>query len=200
MHVHTHTHTHTHTVVYSLYTVYIISNLVKSAPLILWLSLISFCFLVSVCLFRPLKASCVSICSACVLPAGIGVPILLAYVYGVVPISLCRSGGCGVTTTNTGGVRFEFDEEAEANAQGNFSGGFTSSLVGADLFLMDVRKNNDDNVHLLYAYQCPELSHDWYYPKYDILYACMRWEEKVTAENGDTYLLALWHQKCKTNW
>ena len=29
----------------------------------------------------------------------IGVPILLAYVYGVVPISLCRSGGCGVHTT-----------------------------------------------------------------------------------------------------
>ncbi|XP_022251100.1 E3 ubiquitin-protein ligase RNF19A-like [Limulus polyphemus] len=42
--------------------------------------------------------------------AGIGVPILLAYVYGVVPISLCRSGGCGVTTSASG-VRFEFDEE-----------------------------------------------------------------------------------------
>lgn len=77
-----------------------------------------------------------SICSACVLPTGIGVPILLAYVYGVVPISLCRSGGCGVTTTNTGGVRFEFDEEAEANAQGNFSGGFASSLVEANVFFL----------------------------------------------------------------
>ena len=33
--------------------------------------------------------------------------------YGVVPISLCRSGGCGVTATNKGGVRFEFDEENE---------------------------------------------------------------------------------------
>jgi len=41
---------------------------------------------------------------------GIGVPLLLAYVYGVVPISLCRSGGCGVTTTDTGGVRIDFDE------------------------------------------------------------------------------------------
>lgn len=41
---------------------------------------------------------------------GIGVPILLAYVYGVVPISLCRSGGCGVTTSASG-VRIEFDEE-----------------------------------------------------------------------------------------
>lgn len=47
------------------------------------------------------------------LAVGIGVPILLAYVYGVVPISLCRSGGCGVTATNKGGVRFEFDEENE---------------------------------------------------------------------------------------
>ncbi|KAK7930674.1 hypothetical protein WMY93_007069 [Mugilogobius chulae] len=29
---------------------------------------------------------------------GIGVPIMLAYVYGVVPISLCRSGGCDMTS------------------------------------------------------------------------------------------------------
>ena len=41
--------------------------------------------------------------------SGIGVPILLGYVYGVVPISLCRSGGCGITTDG-GGVRFEFEE------------------------------------------------------------------------------------------
>lgn len=40
----------------------------------------------------------------------IGVPILLAYVYGVVPISLCRSGGCGVHTT-TSGVKIDVDEE-----------------------------------------------------------------------------------------
>ena len=42
-------------------------------------------------------------------------PILLAYVYGVVPIALCRSG-CGVSTTHTGGVRFEFDEDQEGHA------------------------------------------------------------------------------------
>ena len=36
-------------------------------------------------------------------------PILLAYVYGVVPISLCRSGGCGVHTT-TSGVKIDVDE------------------------------------------------------------------------------------------
>ena len=46
------------------------------------------------------------------LAVGIGVPILLFYVYGVVPVSLCRSGGCGVTT-NGSGVRFEFDDENE---------------------------------------------------------------------------------------
>ncbi len=49
------------------------------------------------------------------LAVGIGVPILLAYVYGVVPISLCRSGGCGVTKNNNGGVRFAFDEENNAD-------------------------------------------------------------------------------------
>ena len=46
------------------------------------------------------------------LAVGIGVPILLFYVYGVVPVSLCRSGGCGVST-NGSGVRFEFDDENE---------------------------------------------------------------------------------------
>ncbi|XP_078664932.1 E3 ubiquitin-protein ligase RNF19A-like isoform X2 [Branchiostoma floridae x Branchiostoma belcheri] len=50
------------------------------------------------------------------LTVGIGVPIMLAYVYGVVPISLCRSGGCGVRTTQKGGVRFEFDDDNEAAA------------------------------------------------------------------------------------
>ncbi|KOC63990.1 E3 ubiquitin-protein ligase RNF19A [Habropoda laboriosa] len=46
------------------------------------------------------------------LAVSIGVPILLFYVYGVVPISLCRSGGCGVSTNGTG-VRFDFDDENE---------------------------------------------------------------------------------------
>ncbi|KAK7077080.1 E3 ubiquitin-protein ligase rnf19b [Halocaridina rubra] len=44
------------------------------------------------------------------LAVSIGVPILLAYVYGVVPISLCRSGGCGVSTSASG-VRIAFDDE-----------------------------------------------------------------------------------------
>lgn len=53
---------------------------------------------------------------------GIGVPILLAYVYGVVPISLCRSGGCGVSTSASG-VRIEFDEENEIGMGNNPSAG-----------------------------------------------------------------------------
>uniref|UniRef100_A0A182W3M4 Uncharacterized protein n=1 Tax=Anopheles minimus TaxID=112268 RepID=A0A182W3M4_9DIPT len=40
------------------------------------------------------------------LAVAIGVPVLLFYVYGVVPVSLCRAG-CGE------GTKFEFDEEEE---------------------------------------------------------------------------------------
>lgn len=49
------------------------------------------------------------------LTVGVGVPIALGYVYGVVPVSLCRSGGCtGVTTARNGhGVNFEFNERDE---------------------------------------------------------------------------------------
>ena len=50
------------------------------------------------------------------LTVGVGVPIALGYVYGVVPVSLCRSGGCtGVTTSRNGhGVNLEFNERDEA--------------------------------------------------------------------------------------
>jgi len=47
------------------------------------------------------------------LAVGLGVPILLAYVYGVVPISLCRSGGCGLATSPSG-VKLDFDEDSES--------------------------------------------------------------------------------------
>ncbi|XP_038052210.1 E3 ubiquitin-protein ligase RNF19A-like [Patiria miniata] len=50
------------------------------------------------------------------LTVGIGVPILLAYVYGVVPVSLCRSGGCGVTTSDRGGVRIDFEDDNDGGA------------------------------------------------------------------------------------
>ncbi|XP_077446210.1 E3 ubiquitin-protein ligase RNF19B [Stigmatopora argus] len=55
-----------------------------------------------------------SVLSAPVIAAvsvGIGVPIMLAYVYGVVPISLCRGGGCGVSGGKGRGVRIDFDED-----------------------------------------------------------------------------------------
>lgn len=40
-----------------------------------------------------------------VLAVSIGVPVLLCYVYAVVPIALCRSDGCGVSAGQNGGVR-----------------------------------------------------------------------------------------------
>ncbi|KRZ76745.1 E3 ubiquitin-protein ligase RNF19A [Trichinella papuae] len=43
------------------------------------------------------------------LAISVGVPILLAYVYGVVLVSLCRNGYCGVNASNSG-VRLDSDE------------------------------------------------------------------------------------------
>ncbi|KAJ7991983.1 hypothetical protein DPEC_G00289500 [Dallia pectoralis] len=60
---------------------------------------------------------------------GIGVPIMLAYVYGVVPISLCRSGGCGVSTGNGKGVRIEFDDENEMNVGSGAAATDSTSVV-----------------------------------------------------------------------
>uniref|UniRef100_A0A8C6GKF9 RBR-type E3 ubiquitin transferase n=1 Tax=Mus spicilegus TaxID=10103 RepID=A0A8C6GKF9_MUSSI len=49
---------------------------------------------------------------------GIGVPTMLAYVYGVVPISLCRNRDCGESAGNGKGVRIEFDDENDINVCG----------------------------------------------------------------------------------
>lgn len=49
------------------------------------------------------------------LAVAIGVPILLFYVYGVVPVSLCRAG-CAVSTTRDG-FKFDFDEEDNSRNQ-----------------------------------------------------------------------------------
>lgn len=68
---------------------------------------------------------------------GIGVPILLAYVYGVVPISLCRSGGCGTVYTSASGVKIEFDEEAEIggnNSSNPAAGKFDYFIEAIELF------------------------------------------------------------------
>nr|XP_006825454.1 PREDICTED: E3 ubiquitin-protein ligase RNF19A-like [Saccoglossus kowalevskii] len=66
-----------------------------------------------------------------VIYSGIGVPIMLAYVYGVVPISLCRSGGCGVTTSDGGGVRIEFDDETDVTV--GITGIFTGDASAAEV-------------------------------------------------------------------
>ncbi|MBN3317575.1 RN19A ligase, partial [Atractosteus spatula] len=60
---------------------------------------------------------------------GIGVPIMLAYVYGVVPISLCRSGGCGVSAGNGKGVRIEFDDENDINVGSGTAATDTTSVA-----------------------------------------------------------------------
>ncbi|XP_007439198.1 E3 ubiquitin-protein ligase RNF19A [Python bivittatus] len=62
---------------------------------------------------------------------GIGVPIMLAYVYGVVPISLCRSGGCGVSAGNGKGVRIEFDDENDITVSGTNAAIDTTSVAEA---------------------------------------------------------------------
>ena len=71
---------------------------------------------------------------------GIGVPILLAYVYGVVPISLCRSGGCGVSTTNSRGVKLEFDDDNEVTVgvSGPYSGMSYKTTENRSMYLLSL--------------------------------------------------------------
>lgn len=38
-------------------------------------------------------------------------PIMLAYVYGVVPLSLCRNGGCGVGAGSSGVDLNDIDDD-----------------------------------------------------------------------------------------
>ncbi|KAK0146388.1 E3 ubiquitin-protein ligase RNF19A [Merluccius polli] len=65
---------------------------------------------------------------------GIGVPIMLAYVYGVVPISLCRSGGCGVSAGNGKGVRIEFDDENDVYVGSGVGATDTTSVAETRLY------------------------------------------------------------------
>ena len=70
------------------------------------------------------------------LAVAIGVPILLFYVYGVVPVSLCRSSGCGVTASSSG-VRLDFDEPEYINqnilTKVNGGGGSQGTSTEADV-------------------------------------------------------------------
>lgn len=62
---------------------------------------------------------------------------MLAYVYGVVPISLCRSGGCGVSAGNGKGVRIEFDDENDINVGGtNTAIGESFCQIGTRVFIV----------------------------------------------------------------
>lgn len=65
------------------------------------------------------------------LAVAIGVPILLFYVYGVVPVSLCRAG-CAVSTTRDG-VKFDFDidEETEIKQHADAQSADAVSRIGA---------------------------------------------------------------------
>ncbi|KAF3820064.1 hypothetical protein GH733_015573 [Mirounga leonina] len=68
---------------------------------------------------------------------GIGVPIMLAYVYGVVPISLCRGGGCGVSTANGKGVKIEFDEDDGPITDGIY--GIMDGIVDLESEVLEVQ-------------------------------------------------------------
>jgi hypothetical protein len=50
------------------------------------------------------------------------VPIMLAYVYGVVPLSLCRNGGCGGSTESTTLEDLVEDEEELGNVTAGLRG------------------------------------------------------------------------------
>lgn len=63
------------------------------------------------------------------LAVAIGVPILLFYVYGVVPVSLCRAG-CGVSTSRDG-VKFDFDEEVGGFRNQDTASADAVSRIGA---------------------------------------------------------------------
>ena len=84
------------------------------------------------------------VASVCVSPilalvaVGIGIPILLAYVYGVVPISLCRSGGCGVDNTSSG-VRIEMSSEDSTSDDATFT------KTAADELSVDTAVSNKVN-------------------------------------------------------
>lgn len=82
--------------------------------------------------------------------SGIGVPIMLAYVYGVVPISLCRGGGCGVSRGKGRGVRIDFDDDdgpitgEEQNLVQQLWGTlFLFSCVMEDLLLLQWRMHGE---------------------------------------------------------
>lgn len=78
---------------------------------------------------------------------GIGVPIMLAYVYGVVPISLCRGGGCGVSRGKGRGMRIDFDED-----DGPITGEQDLKSYHFCLNRPNTVKYNDTNLHVCLSF------------------------------------------------
>lgn len=66
------------------------------------------------------------------LAVGIGVPILLFYVYGVVPVSLCRAGGCG-SRANSPPPAARFEDEQVVPDQDAVSRKLEPSIGDASL-------------------------------------------------------------------
>uniref|UniRef100_A0A8R1DM84 RBR-type E3 ubiquitin transferase n=1 Tax=Caenorhabditis japonica TaxID=281687 RepID=A0A8R1DM84_CAEJA len=73
-----------------------------------------------------------------VMAVGVGVPIMLAYVYGVVPLSLCRNGGCGLSSSDSSLALAAIDEEQLYGTPG--AGG---SPVDLSQFLTDAAKREE---------------------------------------------------------
>ena len=80
------------------------------------------------------------------LAVSIGVPILLCYVYGVVPIALCRSEGCGVYTT-VSGVRIDIDEDDMdmANAANQLANAVISAGENAAASFRNIKSGNSSS-------------------------------------------------------
>uniref|UniRef100_A0A5S6QZB9 RBR-type E3 ubiquitin transferase n=1 Tax=Trichuris muris TaxID=70415 RepID=A0A5S6QZB9_TRIMR len=72
------------------------------------------------------------------LAISVGVPILLAYVYGVVLVSLCRDGTCGVTSRSSN-LRLNVDENILTMTAGDAS-------VERTFLLRDMERQNSSHV------------------------------------------------------
>eukprot|EP00081_Caenorhabditis_elegans_P026002 NP_509382.2 RBR-type E3 ubiquitin transferase [Caenorhabditis elegans] len=93
-------------------------------------------FLTATCVVGSLVVSPVM----AVMAVGVGVPIMLAYVYGVVPLSLCRNGGCGLSSSDSSLALADIDEEQLYGTPGVIS---ASAPVDLSQFMTDASKRED---------------------------------------------------------
>ena len=93
-----------------------------------------------------------------VVHAVIGVPLLLAYVYGVVPLSLCRSvGSCGIRTVSAG-VRINVNDEEECPTPGSLSVGPFQSTSNVGSSLITISSLDGTVIESLFSAICPAVS------------------------------------------